>query len=1748
MVPGLSPDAPQPQEEFAAEGLRDYREMVRDALRGHGEENVAALLADLFTREYGFSLELENYPALPLDVQRLFCDIILMEDQDGNRVLHYSRTVVEFMDLWRGLRYAIRVLETHRRPFYSTIDRFSNVVTFSREYMLDRMRRSERVLGRSMVRIASWPDWRLGVSFAVTAMRLASHEPEEVLINCHPTHLPLPAFRLRAEVLDVCMNRRPEFLIVSGPAGCGLVPCIPTFLTELIHCQGGPRIVILVQSLNAAVSARPISIVLSSIGGVVPKVGDVEQLVRDALNGQHPDIPKLCLLDYDTAIRLSASFPGIGAVATFILDEAHLCRSDTDILWALLRSRGRIQDTLPSATLLATGPVPDFLNDGRAELFVLDDPSVYTVTSRAVTLPGINALQEVVQRELIDIIARMYTGNAERGDIVVFYPGATGSADLARSFYNSRNGLENTAEWRLAGSARIHPITQLSHGCTSVEDLYGRLRHMCNEMSENQERTTLVIMCVGRDNSSRVIRNFIARALPDDLHKWVLKVVLLPERADSANDFQRVAAVLETGYCEVRILDPITQIPRVGVKPISHAERTLRLGCLGRICAGTAVCIEPLGGLTARPHREIEAEDLVTLVLRTRKQGVLLENIAEALGFARDSVIGAITHLQNIGCLSSRGEIIDYGKRISAVVGLSPDYALLFLEIAGGDEAHAVAFLVLLYAIVIPRLVDPEAEVTLPQDRCPESDIVTLVRALLLAMATGDIDTICQEWGLVRWSVQTLSQNVRTTLEDLLGITNEESFATASRLDNETLLGLTDRLLERVMGDNAIFRGAHHLTFRRLILAGRRPENGTPLVAAEMALPNDMRVIADPSPWSGGAPAFWGEAIALSVEETRQGRRGMLLHRWPPTGAEQRVGSIRVSREIAFATGSPYADALLDRAYLDGKYGNALQPIGSTGAANYLILGGQSPSELNSVGAYICFQAAGGFTVARQAAEDALSVAGPVLCLTPRTILAGLADLPAAVEIIDPSQTVQEVEVYINGRENVPKAYALNRKGITFLANNFVTHGPGVYPRIRVAVICQPPMRNEEYRLTVHKTADRLATPNPVFNMRREVAGSPRLCGNVRTGANEGRLVLLVDPALLEDPTVKRGISSLTTVDLFVENLNAIQSDAPEVVEGGDMVEDLETAFGAMMEEKEILFRFNKGMLYFDFNEQLFKLGDDLQLIRYSPDHGAAGLHTPLSLNDVISTMETLFLQDSSITADVDSGMVAVRSLDGGASVLTDEVLDQLKWNASALIGDDRVSASRCGPQGASLYLPQTAMSAYDIANRVSDGLPLELPAVDVIDVFRFTIPICYDHNQVRQIARRFGVFISSVGVADGVQRRDLVVRVRGAHAAMAFDKELTRAFESQKATRIYTDTTCLPAAALEHPDVQPLLREFLAKEHLEVRGGVFYGDERSQARFSAPGRKIHELLHLPLALLSIQGIRIPHLRRRLAEAGHERWLIDVPSLQLVAPEAARDDAEEFIDKIRGDHAPNDDEIACAGICAFKVDSGIMIPTLRPDGTCIRATSVCLECLEEGLRYYLRKFYPDGETVARLGEYTAIESLTLASQIVISKGNVTPFAASVARFVDHRTCGVLINHWVHVKVGIVLSYRGFFSRCPEHPAVPLIVNPNANEKEMRCECVTPECKLGMHAFCEDWHLKNACLNAKIFKDIRRCPRCKHGVAFIGGCYCMTCICKQIFCWHCGKGFRDTDSAHDHLNAEHGGVFDEKGLIYDDPTS
>ncbi|TNJ28958.1 hypothetical protein GMRT_12096 [Giardia muris] len=562
----------------------------------------------------------------------------------------------------------------------------------------------------------------------------------------------------------------------------------------------------------------------------------------------------------------------------------------------------------------------------------------------------------------------MYTGNAERGDIVVFYPGATGSADLARSFYNSRNGLENTAEWRLAGSARIHPITQLSHGCTSVEDLYGRLRHMCNEMSENQERTTLVIMCVGRDNSSRVIRNFIARALPDDLHKWVLKVVLLPERADSANDFQRVAAVLETGYCEVRILDPITQIPRVGVKPISHAERTLRLGCLGRICAGTAVCIEPLGGLTARPHREIEAEDLVTLVLRTRKQGVLLENIAEALGLARDSVIGAITHLQNIGCLSSRGEIIDYGKRISAVVGLSPDYALLFLEIAGGDEAHAVAFLVLLYAIVIPRLVDPEA---------------------------------------------------------------------------------------------------------------------------------------------------------------------------------------------------------------------------------------------------------------------------------------------------------------------------------------------------------------------------------------------------------------------------------------------------------------------------------------------------------------------------------------------------------------------------------------------------------------------------------------------------------------------------------------------------------------------------------------------------------------------------------------------------------ARDDAEEFIDKIRGDHAPNDDEIACAGICAFKVDSGIMIPTLRPDGTCIRATSVCLECLEEGLRYYLRKFYPDGETVARLGEYTAIESLTLASQIVISKGNVTPFAASVARFVDHRTCGVLINHWVHVKVGIVLSYRGFFSRCPEHPAVPLIVNPNANEKEMRCECVTPECKLGMHAFCEDWHLKNACLNAKIFKDIRRCPRCKHGVAFIGGCYCMTCICKQIFCWHCGKGFRDTDSAHDHLNAEHGGVFSETQLIFED---
>ncbi len=59
-------------------------------------------------------------------------------------------------------------------------------------------------------------------------------------------------------------------------------------------------------------------------------------------------------------------------------------------------------------------------------------------------------------------------------------------------------------------------------------------------------------------------------------------------------------------------------------------------------------------------------------------------------------------------------------------------------------------------------------------------------------------------------------------------------------------------------------------------------------------------------------------------------------------------------------------------------------------------------------------------------------------------------------------------------------------------------------------------------------------------------------------------------------------------------------------------------------------------------------------------------------------------------------------------------------------------------------------------------------------------------------------------------------------------------------------------------------------------------------------------------------------------------------------------------------------------------------------------------------------------------------------------------------------------------------------------------------------------------------------------DVRKCPnkKCPALIQKNGGCNKVFCaMCKMSICWKCMKHFPEQQLAYNHLNAQHGGYFD-----------
>lgn len=136
-----------------------------------------------------------------------------------------------------------------------------------------------------------------------------------------------------------------------------------------------------------------------------------------------------------------------------------------------------------------------------------------------------------------------------------------------------------------------------------------------------------------------------------------------------------------------------------------------------------------------------------------------------------------------------------------------------------------------------------------------------------------------------------------------------------------------------------------------------------------------------------------------------------------------------------------------------------------------------------------------------------------------------------------------------------------------------------------------------------------------------------------------------------------------------------------------------------------------------------------------------------------------------------------------------------------------------------------------------------------------------------------------------------------------------------------------------------------------------------------------------------------------------------------------------------------------------------------------------------------------------------------------------------------------ISMWLDIvsEFAIRSKLRFKFTFCPVHPYKVFKID----DQTLDIPCDDKNCDLMYCKICNEWHTRDSICQFAKDNGLKQCPSCKRITVKNGGCNHMTCVCGCDWCYLCGKGFPNMNACYDHLNAEHGGIFDEDELLEED---
>lgn len=219
-------------------------------------------------------------------------------------------------------------------------------------------------------------------------------------------------------------------------------------------------------------------------------------------------------------------------------------------------------------------------------------------------------------------------------------------------------------------------------------------------------------------------------------HSNVIKIIITTNALESSVTIDNLAAVVNSGICEIPSYDRMKGITILEEGPISKQDQIQRRGRVGRkegpISKQDLPPIELL-----RPS--IDIDDISSSILGFRKMNIYLEDIDNLPkpGIFPEMMNKYIDELTRIGALDSDKKITEIGSRLAAFTLMSPFISSSILKVADKYEDKSIASIagaLVFHVYSTNRFFSDPMSDSFRRNFCEDSDIIALMNTLLEVM------------------------------------------------------------------------------------------------------------------------------------------------------------------------------------------------------------------------------------------------------------------------------------------------------------------------------------------------------------------------------------------------------------------------------------------------------------------------------------------------------------------------------------------------------------------------------------------------------------------------------------------------------------------------------------------------------------------------------------------------------------------------------------------------------------------------------------------------------------------------------------------------------------------------------------------------------------------------------------------------------------------------------------------------------